>query len=51
MGAVGPVCAERLNQLGVTPDVIPASPNMPALIAAVAEYFELTQGEGSEIGN
>jgi len=51
VGAVGPVCAERLNQLGVTPDVIPASPNMPALIAAVAEYFELTQGEGSEIGN
>ena len=43
VGAVGPVCAERLRQLGVTPDVIPSSPNMPALITAVADYFELTQ--------
>ena len=42
VGAVGPVCAERLRQLGVTPDVIPSSPNMPALITAVADYFDLT---------
>jgi hypothetical protein len=26
-----------------TPLIMPASPNMPALITAVADYFELTQ--------
>ncbi len=44
VGAIGPVCAARLRALGVTTDVIPAVANMPALIAAVAEYFELTGG-------
>jgi len=42
VGAVGPVCAETLRQLGVTPDVIPAALNMASLITAVADYFELT---------
>jgi uroporphyrinogen-III synthase len=42
VGAVGPVCASALKKVGVTPDVIPASPNMPSLITAVADYFELT---------
>lgn len=40
VGAVGPVCARALERLGVIPDVIPAKANMPALIAAVAQYFE-----------
>lgn len=44
VGAVGPVCAQTLRGHGVVPDVMPASPNMPALITAVADYFELTQG-------
>jgi uroporphyrinogen-III synthase len=42
VGAVGPVCAETLRRLGVTPDVIPAALNMASLITAVADYFELT---------
>lgn len=41
VGAIGPVCASALKQAGVTPDVIPASPNMPALVTAVADYFDL----------
>jgi uroporphyrinogen-III synthase len=39
VGAVGPVCAGALEKAGVTPDVIPASANMPSLINAVAQYF------------
>jgi len=42
VGAVGPVCAQAIRDAGVTPDVIPESPNMASLIAAVADYFELT---------
>lgn len=45
VGAVGPVCASALKKAGVTPDVIPASPNMPALINAVADYFDLVEDE------
>jgi uroporphyrinogen-III synthase len=45
VAAVGPVCASALKKVGVTPDVIPASPNMPALINAVAEYFDLVEGD------
>ena len=45
VGAVGPVCADALRQFGVTPDVIPAAPNMASLIAAIGDYFELTAGE------
>ena len=42
VGAVGPVCAQAIRDAGITPDVIPESPNMASLIAAVADYFELT---------
>ena len=42
VGAVGPVAADALRAAGVTPDVMPASPNMASLITAVADYFELT---------
>jgi uroporphyrinogen-III synthase len=45
VGAVGPVCAETLRQLGVTPDVIPGALNMASLITAVGDYFELIEGE------
>ena len=44
VGAVGPVCAQTLRGHGVIPDVMPASPNMPALITALADYFDLMQG-------
>jgi uroporphyrinogen-III synthase len=42
VGAVGPVCAGTLRQLGVTPDVIPEALTMSSLITAVGEYFDLT---------
>jgi uroporphyrinogen-III synthase len=42
VGAVGPVCAAAISSFGVSPDVLPASPNMVALLTAVADYFELT---------
>jgi uroporphyrinogen-III synthase len=41
VAAIGPVCASALRNVGVTPDVIPALPNMPSLVAAVADYFDL----------
>jgi uroporphyrinogen-III synthase len=45
VGAVGPVCAMALKEVGVTVDVIPASPNMASLIVAVGDYFELTHND------
>ncbi len=42
VGAVGPVCAAAISSFGVSPDVLPAAPNMIALLTAVADYFELT---------
>ena len=42
IGAIGPVCAAAISGFGVSPDVLPASPNVPALLAAAADYFELT---------
>jgi len=44
VAVVGPVCAEALHAFGVTADVIPARPRMEPMIAALAEYFELTDG-------
>jgi uroporphyrinogen-III synthase len=44
VAAIGPVCADALQALGVTPDVIPAQPSMGSMITALAEYFELTEG-------
>ena len=46
---VGPVCAEALQSAGVAPDIIPARATMEAMIAALAEYVELTEGlEGED---
>ena len=50
VAVVGPVCAEALHRLGVMPDVIPAKPRMGAMLAALAEYFELTEGLSEEGG-
>jgi uroporphyrinogen-III synthase len=44
VGAIGPVCAAALRALGVMPDVIPAHPKMGPLIAALADYVDLTYG-------
>jgi uroporphyrinogen-III synthase len=43
VAAVGPVCAESLQAAGVTPDVIPARPTLESMIAALADYVELTR--------
>ena len=43
VAAVGPVCADALKELGVTPDVQPADPKMGPLLVALADYIELTR--------
>jgi uroporphyrinogen-III synthase len=43
VAAVGPVCAEALKEVGVTPDVQPADPKMGPLLTALADYVELTR--------
>jgi uroporphyrinogen-III synthase len=42
VAAIGPVCAAALRAQGITPDVLPAHPKMGPLIAALADYVELT---------
>jgi uroporphyrinogen-III synthase len=37
--SVGPVCTRALRAEGVIPDVMPAMPNNPSLVQAVAEYL------------
>jgi uroporphyrinogen-III synthase len=44
VAAIGPVCAGALKTLGVTPRVLPAHPKMGPMIAALADYFELSNG-------
>ena len=44
VGAIGPVCADAIRRTGVVPDVLPASPNLPSLVRALGDYFELTGG-------
>lgn len=41
VGAVGAVCARGLTEMGVVADVIPTAANMPALIKAMAAYFQI----------
>jgi uroporphyrinogen-III synthase len=45
VAAVGPVCADALKEVGVTPDVQPADPKMGPLLTALADYIELTRAE------
>lgn len=42
VAAIGPVCAAALRAMGITPDVLPAHPKMGPLIAALADYVELS---------
>jgi uroporphyrinogen-III synthase len=42
VATVGPVCADALKEVGVTPDVQPAEPKMGPLLRALADYIELT---------
>jgi uroporphyrinogen-III synthase len=43
VAAVGPVCADALKAVGITPDVQPADPKMGPLLVALADYIELTR--------
>jgi uroporphyrinogen-III synthase len=42
VAAIGPVCADALRAVGITPDVLPAHPKMGPLVAALADYIELS---------
>lgn len=44
VAAIGPVCEAALRTFGVVPRVQPAHPKMGPMIAALADYFELTSG-------
>ena len=48
VAAIGPVCAAALKTLGVTPHVLPAHPKMGPMIAALADYFELSNRSPTE---
>ena len=50
VAAVGPVCADALKEVGVTPDVQPADPKMGPLLIALGDYIELTRDEGRGLG-
>jgi uroporphyrinogen-III synthase len=49
VAAVGPVCADALKEVGITPDVQPADPKMGPLLTALADYIELTRGSDDEV--
>jgi uroporphyrinogen-III synthase len=49
VAAVGPVCADALKEVGITPDVQPADPKMGPLLTALADYIELTREANSEL--
>ena len=50
VGAIGPICAAAIRDAGVIPDVMPAAANLPSLVRAVADYFELTHGLARKVG-
>ena len=43
VASIGPVCTKALQTHGITPRVMPATPKMGPLIAALADYFDLTK--------
>jgi uroporphyrinogen-III synthase len=50
VGAIGPICAGAIRDGGVIPDVMPPAANLPALVRAVADYFDLTHGLARKLG-
>ena len=44
VAAIGPVCDAALRTFGVVPRVQPAHPKMGPMVAALADYFDLTSG-------
>ena len=47
LGAIGPVCADVIRRSGIVPDVMPPTPNLPSLVRAVADYFDLIKCESA----
>ena len=43
VGAIGPICADAIREAGIVPDVLPSAANLPSLVRALADYFELTK--------
>jgi uroporphyrinogen-III synthase len=41
VSAMGPVCKAALEELGITPHVVPAVPKMAPLVSALAEHFTM----------
>jgi uroporphyrinogen-III synthase len=50
LGAIGPVCADVIRRSGIVPDVMPPTPNLPSLVRALADYFDLVRGEAGRVG-
>jgi len=48
VAVIGPVCRAALKEHGVIPRVMPATPKMGPLIAALAEYLDLTSRSAPE---
>ena len=48
VAVIGPVCRAALKEHGVTSRVMPAVPKMRPLIAALAEYLDLTSSSPTE---
>jgi len=48
VAVIGPVCRAALKEHGVASRVMPAVPKMGPLIAALAEYFDLTSSSTAE---
>jgi uroporphyrinogen-III synthase len=49
LAAIGPVCADVIRRSGIVPDVMPPAPNLPSLVRAVADYFDLVRGGASSV--
>lgn len=45
VAVIGPVCRAALREHGVVSRVMPATPKMAPLVAAIAEYFDLSARE------
>jgi uroporphyrinogen-III synthase len=48
VAVIGPVCRAALRDHGVTSHVMPATPKMAPLVAAIAEYLESTRTTNAE---
>lgn len=48
VAVIGPVCRAALKEHGVNPRVMPATPKMGPLIAALAEYLDMTSSPAQE---